>query len=97
MQQTCRVRAWGFAGSGRHQAWTWLPAHVHLSRDGAYARGREGPRWITVAVAIDAEAMQQSQLWARGRAPHGSSPQTHGGGWPVSAASVPVLTLQTSQ
>lgn len=66
---------------------------MHLSRDGAYARGREGPRSITVAVAAEAEAVQHSQLCARGRAPHGSSPRTHGGRLaprPVSAASVPI-------
>ena len=73
---------------------------MRLSRDGAYARGREGPRSITGAVATEAEAMQYPELWARGRAPHGSSPRAHGGRLaprPVSAASVPVLTLQTSQ
>ena len=55
-------QAWGCAGSGRHQAWHGFPAQMHLSRDGAYARGREGPRSIIVAVATEAEAMQQSQL-----------------------------------
>ena len=72
-------QAWGSQAAAGTKHGHGFPAHAHLSRDGAYARGRGGPRSITVAVATEAEAMQQSQLWARGRAPHGSSPRTHGG------------------
>ena len=72
-------QAWGSQAAAGTKHGHGFPAHAHLSRDGAYARGRGGPRSITAAVATEAEAMQQPQLWARGRAPHGSSPRTHGG------------------
>ena len=62
MRQTCRVRPGAAQAAAGTKHGHGFPAQMHLSRDGAYARGRAGPRSIIVAVATEAEAMQQSQL-----------------------------------